>query len=926
MYFFFAQLFPQRFPDDGLGTVVRNVFDFDGYSKEVRDTLTEVLHKHGIPIGTDVRNVRLAREVELPERQTFGTWEVARATGRRHLMRLPLEETRVTIGSSRSVNLSSGILDRVEARGVGFSEMQSYWSLPFHDFAVVGDVTVMRDKHKRPLYDDIHIVTSNPVVLFSMKASGDNYTSMTLHHFFDTRRQNLIPRPKLAALGGKYAEILAVYDEVTGNLVLAEPSTGTVLPVPLTTVVQSVRDNLTNRLTGKKETQETLRMLPDFAEQNKLLFFAPRGRTVQLLNVAEASITKLELPFSVSSVHPLSESQYLLVREMEEGAEQEPRLYALKRPEGCEDPLPSVLHPITATTEETDVMALDKRGLSDFGLRIAMRESTSSPNTLFTSPSNYATLALGFPELEFSAAEVVGWPRQSLPTVGGAAPSRSAASQRYSEPGRDVIFLRDSCQVVRPIATKDVPRAGVGDHVATGTCVAFLEVVDLMAGMARYIPVPEAPQQSPYASWYKQTYPDRVLGITDMSNDGLATVDNSGTVRMWETGVANLERSLDEWRKMIGGGDDLTMTIERESGLDVTDPKHGKIDPNNDPHVGGNQWAGGTGGRDTAGLGGKGGPYRLDAGHQVHQVPDYEKDQVPEHVKKAAREMNRKAFAEKLREIKMSEYDSQMYEQYSLGVRRQVQSIRNILDSLQAKSADRTWLKNQTSGELDDNRLIDGLTGERSIYKKRGDQDPEVGSPQEKPKRLKLVVDVSGSMYRFNGHDQRLERMLESCLMVMEALEGYSERIKYDIVGHSGEDNDVPFVPILKAPENDMERLKVLKEMMAHSQFCMSGDHTLSASVLAINEAGLVVDDYDDSFVIVLSDANFDRYGIRPESIGKILNRNENVNAYMVFIGSLGNQADQISKRLPSGKSFVCLDTKKLPEILQTIFTAAMLK
>ena len=571
-------------------------------------------------------------------------------------------------------------------------------------------------------------------------------------------------------------------------------------------------------------------------------------------------------------------------------------------------------------------MALDKRGLSDFGLRIAMRESTSTPNTMFTSPSNYATLALGFPELEFSAAEVVGWPRKSLPTVGGPPSSHSAASQRFSEPGRDVIFLRDSCQLVRPIATKDVPRAGVGDHVSTGTCVAFLEVVDLMAGMARYIPVPEAPQQSPYASWYKQTYPDRVLGITDMSNDGLATVDNSGTVRLWETGVANLERSLDEWRKMIGGGDDLTMTVERESGLDVTDPKHGKIDPNNDPHVGGNQWAGGTGGRDTAGLGGKGGPYRLDAGHQVHQVPDYEKDQVPEHVKKAAREMNRKAFAEKLREIKMSEYDSQMYEQYSMGVRRQVQSIRNILDSLQAKSADRTWLKNQTSGELDDNRLIDGLTGERSIYKKRGDQDPEVGSPQEKPKRLKLVVDVSGSMYRFNGHDQRLERMLESCLMVMEALEGYSERIKYDIVGHSGEDNDVPFVPILKSPENDMERLKVLKEMMAHSQFCMSGDHTLSASVLAINEAGLVADDYDDSFVIVLSDANFDRYGIRPESIGKILNRNENVNAYMVFIGSLGNQADQISKRLPSGKSFVCLDTKKLPEILQTIFTAAMLK
>jgi len=295
-------------------------------------------------------------------------------------------------------------------------------------------------------------------------------------------------------------------------------------------------------------------------------------------------------------------------------------------------------------------------------------------------------------------------------------------------------------------------------------------------------------------------------------------------------------------------------------------------------------------------------------------------------VKKAAREMNRKAFAEKLREINMSEYDNQMYEQYSKGVRKQVQTLRSILDSLQAKSLDRTWLKNQTSGELDDNRLIDGITGERSIYKKRGEQDPEIGAPQEKPKRLKLVVDVSGSMYRFNGHDQRLERMLESCLMVMEALEGYGDRIKYDVVGHSGEDNDIPFVGLLKSPENNKERLKVLKEMAAHSQFCMSGDHTLSASALAIQEAGLVTENYDDSFVVVLSDANFDRYGIRPESFAKILNRDENVNAYIIFIGSLGNQADQLSKRLPSGKSFVCLDTKKLPEILQTIFMAAMLK
>ena len=67
----------------------------------------------------------------------------------------------------------------------------------------------------------------------------------------------------------------------------------------------------------------------------------------------------------------------------------------------------------------------------------------------------------------------------------------------------------------------------------------------------------------------------------------------------------------------------IQMTIDRYSGKEMAGPKHGKVDEKNEPHVGGNTWAGGTGGRDTAGLGGRGGPYRLDAGHDVHQVIFY---------------------------------------------------------------------------------------------------------------------------------------------------------------------------------------------------------------------------------------------------------------------------------------------------------------
>ena len=43
----------------------------------------------------------------------------------------------------------------------------------------------------------------------------------------------------------------------------------------------------------------------------------------------------------------------------------------------------------------------------------------------------------------------------------------------------------------------------------------------------------------------------------------------------------------------------------------------------------------------------------------------------------------------------------------------------------------------------------------------------------------------------------------------------------------------------------------------------MSGDHTLAGTARAIAELGRAIDDHDESFVIVLSDANFDRYGTK---------------------------------------------------------------
>ncbi|CAG9561699.1 unnamed protein product [Danaus chrysippus] len=368
----------------------------------------------------------------------------------------------------------------------------------------------------------------------------------------------------------------------------------------------------------------------------------------------------------------------------------------------------------------------------------------------------------------------------------------------------------------------------------------------------------------------------------------------------------------------------LQMTIDRKSGLDVSSPKHGKEDPENQPHVGGNIWAGGTGGRDTAGLGGKGGPYRLDKGHDVHQLSDAEKDDIPEHVKKAAREMNRKAFEERLKEINMSEYDAKLYEQFLRAVQPQIGALRGVLAELQAKKKERQWSRHQTSGELDDGKIIEGLTGERSIYRRRQELEPPPGTPPDQPKRLRLVVDVSGSMYRFNSYDGRLERSMEAVVLLTEALKGYEARIRYDMFGHSGEEHALELIRVDRPPENEKQRLQIIRTMHAHAQFCWSGDNTLAGAHHAIKT--LTHEDADEAIVVILSDANLRRYGIAPERLGSILTSEPKVQAHVIFIGSLGDEANILLRSLPAGHAHVCMEVSSLPHIMQQIFASSLMQ
>lgn len=59
---------------------------------------------------------------------------------------------------------------------------------------------------------------------------------------------------------------------------------------------------------------------------------------------------------------------------------------------------------------------------------------------------------------------------------------------------------------------------------------------------------------SPYTNWLSKVSDSDVI-LAGLGSGGVVTVDMGGYIRLWETGLDNLQRSLMEWRNMIGTED-----------------------------------------------------------------------------------------------------------------------------------------------------------------------------------------------------------------------------------------------------------------------------------------------------------------------------------------------------------------------------------
>ena len=84
----------------------------------------------------------------------------------------------------------SHTLDKIEARSVWFTEMQSYWTVPIGDTGVVSALTVTKGIKKTGIDDQIHILTANPLSVFSMTRESEHIQEISLQGFISPTRGN----------------------------------------------------------------------------------------------------------------------------------------------------------------------------------------------------------------------------------------------------------------------------------------------------------------------------------------------------------------------------------------------------------------------------------------------------------------------------------------------------------------------------------------------------------------------------------------------------------------------------------------------------------------------------------------------------------------------------------------------------------------
>lgn len=124
--------------------------------------------------------------IPLPEMKICGSWNVLNT-----FQNIPAQERYVKFKSPTYPVQNDRTLDRVEARSAWFTELQSYWTIPISENSTVTALTVANGSKGDGTDDRIHVLTTNPLSIFSMTPESEKICETSLQGLISPARGNM---------------------------------------------------------------------------------------------------------------------------------------------------------------------------------------------------------------------------------------------------------------------------------------------------------------------------------------------------------------------------------------------------------------------------------------------------------------------------------------------------------------------------------------------------------------------------------------------------------------------------------------------------------------------------------------------------------------------------------------------------------------
>ncbi|KAF9432703.1 von Willebrand factor A domain-containing protein 8, partial [Entomortierella beljakovae] len=482
----------QFYSEEGVSRILQNVFDFDQYDPDSKEMLIETFQKHGIPVGLDSEfTIQLGKQIEVSEPVLTETWHKA---GERAI-ECTFKSQPIVFRGGWSV--TPGVprdLERSESRSVTFSEQLYQFKIPTRGEAL--DI-VATEK------GNLFAISTNPVTLHYIDSAHRTVRSADMYEYFPLQRAP--PRLRLALInttGG--AQFLCMHNPMDNSLLSLDISKDSIVSIMLNGLapVASIMDK-------------------SLAQQGFLAFFQESRANIIFVDFNTGLQHTVELPVQVSAFHMI-----------------DPRLWLIK---DCQT---SDYHLIYASNDQVPVPdRIQRVAASGFGAKAKQRLTYLSKPVVEPGRSDTEGIRM----MHTTNDSVVTAVTKNMRNILKPEPEASMEIFSFMRPIADdsvrnmysnlqsaSIYLTKTRQMAKIIPSPSGKNEGHLELFSPEEHRIWRLLIPLS------IPVTSTLRSDAPITGFRGVQQDRIVAsMAELDNGNLLTMDNTGSVRVWQIDAAD---------------------------------------------------------------------------------------------------------------------------------------------------------------------------------------------------------------------------------------------------------------------------------------------------------------------------------------------------------------------------------------------------